>query len=163
MVESINNFFNDYQLKNVKLSLQGVQLKEGFLYLIKRSSSRSNNQFIYSWDNSLIRLKELDDNFKVQSGDILVIVNRESDNNFLSILIPLNHNFPIKTIKVELSISHNKKSIDSLVFVDLINKRIIKKSKNINHYQRLLRSQDEQKIDEFLSSFEEKCQIKMFE
>jgi hypothetical protein len=100
---------------------------------------------------------------KIQFGDILVVVDNESDNDFLSILIPSDHKLPIKTIKVELSTSHNKKSIDSLAFVDLINKRIIKKSKNINHYKKLLESKDEQKIDDFMSSLEEKYQIQIFE
>ncbi|MCE8163458.1 MAG: HET domain-containing protein [Candidatus Moeniiplasma glomeromycotorum] len=138
---SVKNLQNNYQLKNMQISLQGIQL-EGEIYRIDKIDP--------SYSDSTIKIRSRGIEFyleeepkiisQIRIGDNLVSISEKGryNDHYLTILLLSNANFPIVLTDLKLHYK-DKKPIPQEIFIDLINRRIIFDSESINHYQKLIK------------------------
>jgi len=138
---------SDYLLKNMQITLQGIQL-ENKLYKIDEIFPRDKdgklpiktkgNKFILKGYPEILE--------KIKVGDSLIIIG-EKENDYLTILVSKDTNYPISLVEFELEVVSNKLASSSQkIFADLVNRRIICSSENILDYQALSEKEDNQSV-----------------
>jgi hypothetical protein len=146
-VESLH----EYQLKNMQISLQGIELESEvhrINKIYKKTITSSSTIKTGIGDFTLVETSKIIP--QIQVGDNLVVIGDTGTNPYssdyicLTFLIPSNPNHSSNLVELLYEIEKNNKPIPQKIFADLVNRRIILGQENIDYYQKLVKDENKQ-------------------